>query len=204
MNSFRLIEFLSSDCVGFFSDTTLAAFASTLSRRGIDIHPALHLLRLRGVHDSLLDIPGEQQEGLLDVDVGLCGDFHEWDSELVGERLATFGGNDALLFPVALVADEDFVDALGCVLFDVLEPGLDVLRYVLASVSPPLPFLRSTFASQWRRPDGRRHTTKRTLVRYIVHQQYPHGTTVIRRRNRPKPFLSCPRTHPSANHPISR
>jgi hypothetical protein len=36
------------------------------------------------------------------------------------------GGDGALLFPVAFVADEDFVHAFCCVLLDVGEPGADV------------------------------------------------------------------------------
>ena len=36
------------------------------------------------------------------------------------------GRDGAFLLPVALVADEDLVDAFGGVLFDVGEPGADV------------------------------------------------------------------------------
>ncbi|KAI6751549.1 hypothetical protein HG531_006245 [Fusarium graminearum] len=42
---------------------------------------------------------------LVDVDVALGGDLEERDAQLVGEGLALLGGNDALLLPVALVAD---------------------------------------------------------------------------------------------------
>lgn len=45
--------------------------------------------------------------------------------------MALFCGDGALLFPVALVADEDLVDALGGVLLDVGEPCADVWGGVL-------------------------------------------------------------------------
>ena len=84
------------------------------------------LLRLLGVDDTLLDVACKAEEGLLDVDVRFGADFHEWDAKLVGKCLALFGRDRALLFPVALVADKDFVDAFGCVLLNVGEPCADV------------------------------------------------------------------------------
>lgn len=84
------------------------------------------LIRLTGIDDALLDIGGEAVEGVLDVDVALGGDLHEGDAQLVGQLLALFAGYHALVLPVALVADEDLVDALGGVLFHVGEPGADV------------------------------------------------------------------------------
>lgn len=84
------------------------------------------MLVLGRVDEALLDVGGEGVEGLVDVDVALGGDLEEGDAELVGEGLALLGADNALLLPVALVADEDLVDALGGVLFYVGEPGADV------------------------------------------------------------------------------
>ena len=93
-----------------------------------DLHTRLLLRRLRllRVDDALLDIPREAEKSLFDVDIAFRGDLHERDPELVGQRLALLGGNGAFLLPVALIADEDFVDAFGGVLLDVGEPGSDV------------------------------------------------------------------------------
>ena len=87
-----------------------------------------------GVHQSLLDICREGEKGLFDVDVALCADFHEWDAELVGEGLTLFCAYGTLLFPVALVANQDLVDAFAGVLFDVGEPGADVCGSLLVAV----------------------------------------------------------------------
>lgn len=88
-----------------------------------DVHALLAalllLLRLLGIHNPLLDVARQREEGVLDIDVGLGRNLHEWDAELVRERLALFGGDGALLFPVAFVTDEDLVHAFGCVLLDV-------------------------------------------------------------------------------------
>jgi hypothetical protein len=68
---------------------------------------------------------------LVDVDVALCGDLEERNAEFVGEGLATLCADGALLLPVALVADEDLVDAFGGVLLDVGEPGANVYRVLV-------------------------------------------------------------------------
>ena len=74
---------------------------------------------MRRVDDAFLNVPGEGEERLFDVDVALGTDLHKGNAELVGESLALCSGNGALLLPVALVADEDLVDAFGCMLLDV-------------------------------------------------------------------------------------
>ena len=84
------------------------------------------LVRPGGVDKALLDVAGEAVKRLVDVDVALGGDLEERDAEFVGEGLALFCGDGALLFPVALVADEDLVDAFRGVLLDVGEPCADV------------------------------------------------------------------------------
>jgi len=82
--------------------------------------------RTLAIDDALLDVARETEEGLLDIDVGLCADLHERDPQLVSERLALLRADGALLFPIALVADEDLVDAFAGVLLDVGEPGADI------------------------------------------------------------------------------
>lgn len=81
---------------------------------------------LGAVDQSRLDIGGQAVECLVDVDVALGRDLEEGDAELVGEGLALLCRDDALVLPVALVADQDLVDALGSVLLDVLEPRANV------------------------------------------------------------------------------
>lgn len=100
-----------------------------------NLHTSLLLLRLRllRIDNALLDIAREVEEGLFDIDVRLGRDFHEGDAKFIGEGLALLDGNSALLLPVALVADEDFVDAFGGVLLDVGEPRPDVCSISLAS-----------------------------------------------------------------------
>lgn len=89
------------------------------------IHPLI-LLRLRTVHYPSLDVGRETEERLLHIDVRLRADLQEGDAQLVRERLALLRGHHALVLPVALVADEDLVHALGGVLLDVGEPGADI------------------------------------------------------------------------------
>lgn len=105
----------------------LAALAPAAAVLLADVDARARRLLILGVVDeALLDVGGEAVEGLVDVDVALGGDLEEGDAELVGEGLALLGADDALVLPVALVSDEDLVDALGGVLFYVGEPGADV------------------------------------------------------------------------------
>jgi hypothetical protein len=90
-----------------------------------NIH-ARFLLALRLVHNAFLNIRCEAKESFLNVNIGLRRDLEERDAKFVCECLSTLGADHALVFPVALVADEDFVDARGGVLFDVGEPCADV------------------------------------------------------------------------------
>ena len=107
--------------------TALAAHASICAPCVTNVHRGAGSLVGAGtVDEALLDIRGERVEGLVDVDVALGRDLEEGDAEFVGEGLALFCGDGALLFPVALVADEDLVDAFGGVLLDVGEPCADV------------------------------------------------------------------------------
>jgi hypothetical protein len=108
--------------------TALSAHASTIRIvrvAHIDFR-ARRLVRPRAVNKPGFDIRRERVKGLVDVDVALRRDLEEWDTELVRKRLSLLCGNSALLFPVALVADEDLVDALGGVLLYVGEPCADV------------------------------------------------------------------------------
>jgi hypothetical protein len=92
----------------------------------------LGLVGPRAVNEALLDIRGERVKGLIDVDVALGRDFEERNAEFVCERLAPFCADGALLFPVALVTNEDLVNALGGVLLDVGKPCADVCCAELA------------------------------------------------------------------------
>lgn len=100
----------------------------TAAFRLADVYVGRGRLCLGGVHDALLDIGGQAVEGLVDVDVALGRDLEEGDAQLAGELLALLRGNDTLLLPVALVADQDLVDTLGRVLLHVGEPCSDVVK----------------------------------------------------------------------------
>jgi hypothetical protein len=121
---------------------SLTAF-SAHTRIRITLSTNIHLgrsclVRPRSIDQPLLDVARQRVESLVDVDVALSRDLQERDAEFVGEGLALFCGDGALLFPVALVADEDLVDAFRGVLLDVGEPCADVCCFLLA-ISVPSP-----------------------------------------------------------------
>lgn len=87
------------------------------------------LLRL-GIAQLLLDIGCDAVEGLLDVDIAFGRDLEEWDTQLIGQRLAALRAYGPLFIPVAFVTDEDLLDAFGSVLLDIGEPGADVCRWI--------------------------------------------------------------------------
>jgi hypothetical protein len=81
---------------------------------------------LRRINQPRFHIPRQAEEGLLDVRVGFCGRLDVFDAQLRGELLCLRFCDDALLVPVALVADEDLGYAFACVLLDVRMPCPDV------------------------------------------------------------------------------
>lgn len=70
-----------------------------------DIDVGRGRLRLRGIHNTLLDVSGQAVKGLVDVDVALGRDLEEWDVQLAGQSLSLFGRHNTLLLPITLVAD---------------------------------------------------------------------------------------------------
>lgn len=123
--------------------TALAAHASVCAPCVAHVHRgAGSLVRPGAIDEALLNIRGERIEGLVDVDVALCRDLEEGDPELIGEGLAALGADGTLLFPIALVADENLVDAFGGVLLDVGKPRADVcggISWWLPAVQELLP-----------------------------------------------------------------
>ena len=120
-----------------FLATVLAQPTTSTTSSSTNIHTTTLLVllwRLLCIDDALLDIRRQAEKGLFHVDVAFGRDFHEGDAELVGQGLALLGGDGALLFPVAFVADEDFVHAFGGVLLDVGEPCSDVCVYSYISL----------------------------------------------------------------------
>lgn len=83
----------------------------------------------RSAH-SLLDLSGHGQESLLDVGSALGGGLKEGDSKAVGEFLGDSVLHDLLVLHIALVSDEELVDALGGVAVNLLQPLLDVVERV--------------------------------------------------------------------------
>lgn len=135
---------------------------------------------LARIHESLLDIACQAVERFLNIDVRFRGDLHEGYSELICEGLALFGGDLALLLPVAFVADEDLVYAFAGVLFDVGEPG----SYVWGDM------LIAQFRCDWGSVGGTSLTIETLLICNIVYQQYAHRSSVIRRCDCSEAFLA--------------
>lgn len=91
------------------------------------------LFGLRSVH-TLLDIRGETVERLFDVDVVFRRNLQERNAELVGKLLTLFSRDSPFLFPVTLVANENFVHAFAGVLLDVRKPCSDVYPRMIRTV----------------------------------------------------------------------
>ena len=107
--------------------TALAAHARITTVLPADVHLWRgSLVCPRSVDQPLLDIASQTVKGLVNIDVALCRDLEEGNSKLISESLALFCRDSALLFPIALVANEDLVDTLGGVLFNVGEPCANV------------------------------------------------------------------------------
>lgn len=106
--------------------TALATHAS-ISTGIADVDAALALtgrrVATRGIDDALLDVGRKRVKGLVDVDVALGRHLQERDAQLIGQRLSLLRRDRPLLFPVALVADQDLVNALRRVLLYVREPS---------------------------------------------------------------------------------
>lgn len=67
----------------------LAALAATSLTLVTNVNTGTgRLVVLGAVDKSLLDVGGEAVESLVDVDVALCRDFEERNTEFVGQRLA--------------------------------------------------------------------------------------------------------------------
>jgi hypothetical protein len=104
----------------------LPASARILTRSLIYMEPwRATIVSLGGIH-TLLDVRCKTVKGLLDVDVVLRGHLQEGNAKLISQLLALLGGDGPLLLPVALVSDQDLVNALAGVLLDVGKPGSDV------------------------------------------------------------------------------
>ena len=107
--------------------TTLSTHACVSTVLSAYIHLwSVGLVCPRRVDQPLLDVTSQAVEGLVDIDVALRRHLEEGNTKLVGEGLALFCRDGALLFPVALVADQDLVDAFGGVLFNVSEPCANI------------------------------------------------------------------------------
>lgn len=106
--------------------SSLAALPTTSARRTHINTLSRRLIYLCRVDDSLLNIRRQAVERLLHIDVALGRDLQERYSELVCKLLAALRGDDALVFPIAFVANEDLVYAFRGMLFDVGEPDADI------------------------------------------------------------------------------
>lgn len=108
--------------------------AAASSRTGLDS------LALTDLHCGLvvdggrahpfLDLSCHGQEGLLDIGGTLSGRLKERDSKAVSEFLSHSVLHHLLVFHITLVADKEFVDSLGGVAVNFLQPLLDVVERV--------------------------------------------------------------------------
>lgn len=80
------------------------------------------------INQTGLDISGQCEKCLLHTFVCFCTSLQEPQSKLVGKRTPLLNRNRSLLLPVALVTDKNLVDAGRCMLFNVGEPGPDVVE----------------------------------------------------------------------------
>lgn len=114
------------------TQAALAAAAALVVRHavaGTDLHRRLGVVRGGRAH-PLLNLAGHCQEGLLDVARVLGRGLEKGDAQAVGELLGDLVVDDLLLGHIALVADEQLVDALGGVPVNLLQPLLDVVERV--------------------------------------------------------------------------
>ena len=73
------------------------------------------------------DLISDLEEHLVDIAAGLCGGLEEFESVILGERLAPLRRNDAIR-KVCFVCDEDFGDAAAGMSLNLLEPVLDIVK----------------------------------------------------------------------------
>lgn len=94
--------------------------------------------------------------------------------------------DDLFVGPVALVADQNLVDALARVLLDVRVPRSNVFFFFLPtkkkSVSPRKKIERARALGKL--------TVETPLVRHVVHEENSHRASVVSSRDRPETFLS--------------
>jgi len=75
-----------------------------------------------------LDVGGHTEEGVLDVGGVLSRGLDEGDVVLVGKGLGHLGVDDLLEGQIALVTDEELVDAIAGIFVDLAEPLLNVVE----------------------------------------------------------------------------
>jgi hypothetical protein len=71
-------------------------------------------------------VPSKGEECFFDVDVGFCTGLDEWDSKFLGKCFPLFLRNDAFFRPVAFIANQNLMDSLCSMLFDILEPCANI------------------------------------------------------------------------------
>jgi len=87
--------------------------------------------RVGVVHQPLLDVSRDGSERLDDVDVALGGRLEELNAVLVGKSLTASSLHNLLRQHIALVADQNLVDVVRCVLLNVADPVANVLEALL-------------------------------------------------------------------------
>ena len=91
-------------------------------------NPLTRTSLLFGSVHAFLYVGSKIIKGFLDVDIVFGRNLKKGYAKLVCELLALFGRNSPLPFPVAFIADEDFMHTFASMLLDVRKPCSDVCR----------------------------------------------------------------------------
>ena len=76
-------------------------------------------------------LPCQCEESLFHALVNLRRGLHELDTELIREFAALLFSDGAFVCSIRLIADENLVHALSCVLLDVCVPCADIYHVVV-------------------------------------------------------------------------
>ena len=109
-----------------------AALLAAAARAGLRIEVDLPVfLIVHSIDKTLLDITGQCKECFLNIDVRLGARFQELDAVFIGQGLTLLLADHLLVRHIALITDEDAVDALTRMLLNVPDPISDIVERAL-------------------------------------------------------------------------
>ena len=116
----------------------------------------------------------------LDVDVLLGWSFEKLQAELVSQLLTPLVGDDALVFHVAFVSDQDDLSVIPRISLDLGAPAEQKC------------VIQTSKQNKKRKNNSPvLNAVERFFVGDVVHQQESHSSAVVSCRDRPVPFLPC-------------